>query len=86
MSTRKVPLAATSAARPPRRWADLRTASQYSGLANRTLRLRIADGSLPAYKPTNSRLVRVDLNDVDRLIEGGGRIAAGHLGDGSGAA
>lgn len=72
---------ATSRTRQPRRWASLKEACGYSGFAERTIRARISDGQLPAYRPTGSRVLRVDLNDVDALIEGAGRIPTAHLAD-----
>lgn len=55
----------------PRRWSTVAGAARYSGFAVRTIRQRIADGDLPAYKPRGSRELRVDLADVDELITSG---------------
>jgi excisionase family DNA binding protein len=65
--------------RRERRWAGVREAAAYAGFKERAIRQRIADGDLPAYKPAGSRVLRVDLNDVDDFIERDGRIPAGHL-------
>jgi excisionase family DNA binding protein len=62
-----------------RRWASVAEAAHYAGMSTRTIRQRVADGDLPAYKPVGSRLVKIDLSDVDAMIEGRGRIPAGHL-------
>jgi excisionase family DNA binding protein len=50
------------------RWATIARAADYSSLAVRTIRQRIADGDLPAHKPRGSRIWLVDLNDVDDMI------------------
>jgi excisionase family DNA binding protein len=49
------------------RWASLAEAAAYLGVDVRTLRRRIADGSLPAYR-FGPRQIRVDLNDVDAMM------------------
>jgi excisionase family DNA binding protein len=57
----------------PNRPATIATAAKYAGenagdsVSVRTIYRRIADGSLPAWK-FGPRLVRVDLDDVDRLF------------------
>jgi excisionase family DNA binding protein len=53
---------------PPRRYETLVAAAQRTGMSTRTLRRRIADGSLPAYR-TGRRIIRVCPDDVDRLLE-----------------
>jgi excisionase family DNA binding protein len=58
----------------PRRWASIAQAAEYAKLSQRTIHQRISDGILPAYVPKGSRLKRVDLDDVDAMIEGRGRI------------
>jgi hypothetical protein len=63
----------------PHRWATIPEAVEYSRYATRTLMKRIADGILPAYLPRGSRLLRVDLNDVDAMIIADGRIPSAHL-------
>jgi len=50
----------------PRR-AKLPAAAKYAGTCTKTLRRRIADGSLPGYR-LGSRTIVVDLNDVDALF------------------
>lgn len=49
------------------RWSKLPPAAKYAGHSTKTLRRRIADGSLPAYRQ-GSRTIVVDLNDVDALF------------------
>lgn len=48
------------------RWASLKEAEIYSHIPRRTLRHWIAKGWLPAER-VGPRLIRVDLDDVDRL-------------------
>ncbi|CPW02414.1 excisionase family DNA-binding protein [Mycobacteroides abscessus] len=56
-----------------RRYATLREAAGYLGCTDRTVRTMIADGRLVGYR-SGSRLVRVDLNQVDAAMQpfGGG--------------
>lgn len=46
----------------------LQYASRTRGVSERTLRRRIADGSLPAYR-FGPRLLRVKLADLDQLMQ-----------------
>lgn len=41
--------------------------AEYLGVTTRTIRRRIADGSLTAYR-MGPRLIRVDLNELDNLL------------------
>lgn len=66
----------------PRRWLTVREAAEYSKLATRTIRKRIADGILPAYVPRGSRVLRIDGDDLDAMIIADGRIPSAHLGNG----
>lgn len=52
----------------PRRYETLAAAADRTGISIRTLRRRIADGSLPAYR-TGRRIIRVSPQEVDRLME-----------------
>lgn len=52
---------------PARRFVSIAEAAVYSASSPRTIRRRIADGTLIAYR-MGPRLVRVDLDDVDRLL------------------
>jgi excisionase family DNA binding protein len=56
-----------------RRYAKLTEAAEYLGVTDRTIRQMIADGRLTGYR-NGSRLVRVDLNEVDAAMQpfGGG--------------
>lgn len=50
--------------RNPRCYATLTQAAEYLGVTARTIRQMIADGRLTGYR-SGSRLVRVDLNEID---------------------
>lgn len=52
-----------------RRWATTQDAAIHATCGQRTIQRMIADGFLPAYR-VNARLVRVDLNELDDVIEG----------------
>ena len=51
----------------PRRLASLIDAAEYASVNPRTLRRRIADGTLTGYR-MGPRLVRVDLNELDAWL------------------
>jgi excisionase family DNA binding protein len=50
-----------------RRLAPLSAAADYAGVHPKTIRRRIADGSLNGYR-MGPRLIRVDLDELDRLL------------------
>jgi excisionase family DNA binding protein len=50
-----------------RRYAKLAEAAEYLGVTDRTIRQMIADGRLVGYR-SGTRLVRVDLNEVDEAM------------------
>lgn len=54
---------------PParRQFESLSDASERTGMSTYTLRRRIAEGRLPAYR-SGPRIIRVDPDDVDRLL------------------
>ncbi|CRK49221.1 hypothetical protein RHCRD62_10076 [Rhodococcus sp. RD6.2] len=52
----------------PKRYLSLAQATDYTGLHERTLRRRIADGTLPAFR-CGPRLIRVDQADLDGMFE-----------------
>lgn len=57
-------------AAPPkerRRLAALTDAADYAGVSTKTIRRRIADGSLRGYR-MGPRLLRVDLNELDAML------------------
>jgi len=78
--------ASRTAPRKAPRWATVGEAAEHSRLAPRTIYKRIADGILPAYVPRGSRVLRIDLNDLDAMIIAEGRIPSAHLGEGRPAA
>jgi excisionase family DNA binding protein len=43
--------------------------ADYLGISVKTLRRRIADGSIPAYRVANTRQIRVKQSDLDRLLQ-----------------
>ncbi|MGH3261435.1 MAG: helix-turn-helix transcriptional regulator [Trebonia sp.] len=48
-------------------WVTIATAAERLGLSTKSVRRRIADGTLPAYR-IGPRLIRLDSADVDRLL------------------
>lgn len=60
-------MATTSESRR-RRYAKLSEAAKYLGVTDRTIRQMIADGRLTGYR-SGSRLVRVDLNEIDAAMQ-----------------
>lgn len=53
--------------RPARRLITIAVAADYLGVADKTIRRRISDGSLTAYR-MGSRLIRLDAAEVDELL------------------
>ncbi|ULP49910.1 helix-turn-helix transcriptional regulator [Mycolicibacter virginiensis] len=56
-----------------RRYVTLREAADYIGVTDRTIRQMISDGRLTGYRG-GKRFIRVDLNEIDALMQpfGGG--------------
>jgi excisionase family DNA binding protein len=52
---------------PRRRLASIPSAADYAACSTKTIRRRVADGSLPAVR-FGPRVIRVDLDDVDALL------------------
>ena len=50
-----------------RRYVKLAEAAEYLQVTDRTIRQMIADGRLTGYR-SGSRLIRVDLNEIDRVM------------------
>lgn len=50
-----------------RRLVDLNEAADYASCCRETIRRRIADGTLHAYR-LGTRLLRVDLNEIDAAL------------------
>jgi excisionase family DNA binding protein len=65
-----------------RRWLSVRQAAEYTSYSVRAIRDRIAGGELPAYQPRGSRVLRIDIRDLDDWITGQGRLPSAHLGNG----
>lgn len=64
MSKRTQPTTTTSR----RRFESLADAAERTGLSTRTLRRRISEGLLPAYR-SGPRVIRVDPDDVDHMFQ-----------------
>jgi excisionase family DNA binding protein len=60
-------MAASARRAKPRRPARLTAAAKYSHLSVRTLRRRIADGTLTAWR-SGPKVILVDLDQVDREL------------------
>lgn len=52
----------------PRRWASINDTAAYLGIGIRTVREMLADGRLTAYRGLGSRVIRIDLNEVDAAM------------------
>ena len=52
----------------PRKLLSLQDAADRAGVNPKTIRRRIADGSLKGYR-MGPRLIRVDLNELDALLQ-----------------
>ena len=63
-STRKTAQTTTP---PSRRYVNQAQAAEYLGVHVRTIRQMIADGRLTGYR-SGTRLVRVDLNEIDSAM------------------
>jgi excisionase family DNA binding protein len=66
-----IPAATAATARPC--WASINETAEHLSVIPRTVRQMIADGRLTAYR-IGSRVVRLDLNEVDAALQpyGGG--------------
>jgi len=51
-----------------RRYGKISEAAEYLGVTDRTIRQMIADGRLTGYR-SGTRLVRVDLNEIDAAMQ-----------------
>jgi excisionase family DNA binding protein len=52
----------------PRRWLSQAEAAEYLGVTDRTIRNYIARGVLKGHRVRTSRLVRLDLAELDALL------------------
>ena len=59
---------AASAAKHARRLVSINQAARLVDVSSRTIRRRIADGSITGYR-FGPRIVRVDLDEVDSLLK-----------------
>jgi excisionase family DNA binding protein len=50
-----------------REWESVASAAEYARVSAKTIRRRIADGSLPARR-VGPKLIRIDPRDLDRLF------------------
>lgn len=57
----------TMQATPRRAYESIASAADRTGVSTRTLRRRIADGSLRAYR-LGPRIIRLDASEVDQLM------------------
>lgn len=48
---------------------DIPTAAAIAGVSTKFIRRRIADGTLPAYRIRGSKLIRLNLADVQALLQ-----------------
>lgn len=71
----------SSSTRPvaERRWLSQVESARYLGVTDRTIRNYIARGVLPGHRVRGSRIVRIDVRDLDALLHpipsGGGHAA-----------
>ncbi len=52
----------------PRRYASITAGAEYIAVTTRTIRQMIADGRLTGYR-CGTRLVRIDLNELDAVMQ-----------------
>lgn len=53
---------------PPRRWLSQREAADYLGVSDRTIRNYIARGDLSGHRVCGSRLIRIEVRDLDAML------------------
>ena len=54
---------------PARELVDIQAGARRLGCSVKTLRRRIATGELPAFRLKNSTLLRIEVADLDNLLE-----------------
>lgn len=54
-------------------WLTVAESAKYAKMSARTIRQRVHDGDLAAYKPRGSRLLLIDRADLDKMIRHGGK-------------
>jgi excisionase family DNA binding protein len=50
------------------RWASIAGAADYVGCTKRTIERRLETGELTAFRGLGSRLLRLDLNEIDAVL------------------
>jgi len=60
-------MALTRPPAPARRLVSLLDAAEFAGVHPRTIRRRVADGTLTGYR-MGPRLLRIDLNELDAML------------------
>jgi excisionase family DNA binding protein len=50
------------------RFVSVAGAAAYLGVTDRTIRLMLTDGRLTGFRGLGSRVLRIDLNEIDRLM------------------
>jgi excisionase family DNA binding protein len=58
---------AKSAKTATRRLASINQAAEYAAVSTKTIRRRIADGTLTGYR-MGSRIIRIDLDEIDEVL------------------
>jgi hypothetical protein len=61
-------MATTPRAADPRRLVTIYDAAGFAGVSPRTIRRRISDGTLTGYRAVEGRVLRVDMNEVERAL------------------
>lgn len=51
-----------------RRWANVPETAAYLGVAPHTIRYMLGDGRIKGYRGMGSRMLRIDLNEVDTTL------------------
>ncbi|MFN8194207.1 MAG: helix-turn-helix domain-containing protein [Nocardioidaceae bacterium] len=51
-----------------RRWLSQQEAAEYLGVTTRTIRNYVSRGTLAAHRPRGSRVVRIDVADLDEFM------------------
>ena len=58
----------TSTALPSRRWLSQGEAAEYLGVTDRSIRNFISRGDLQACRVRGSRLIRIDVRDLEEML------------------
>jgi excisionase family DNA binding protein len=52
-----------------RRYASVADAAAYLGVTDRTIRQMVSDGRITGFRGLGARVLRIDLNEIDRVME-----------------